>query len=160
MTKERIDQLLDETITRKEYYSILAEIEGVVDEIWRYIIKFSGAKLKWWAFDNDVELGHGNGSTGGEFDLNEYLDWICIIGENTLNNDSPYYDGFPTKLLYNDNWREIVEKEILKSKEDKVKQKAIDKQKREEKKKNRLWLKEQIQSKLTKEELKIIKFKL
>lgn len=161
MKKETIDKLSSPDITKKEYDLIITEIAGIVNDIWNFIIKESGANLDWWAFDNDQQLGGGNGSTGGEFDLIKYKDFIQIIGQNTIwkQYDNPYNQGFPTELLWDNDWRNTIFKKINKSLEIAAAKKKSDKQKREKRNKKRPEIKKIIQSKLTKKELKYIKFK-
>jgi hypothetical protein len=156
ITKELIEKLSDENISKKEYDSIIAAIGDKVDEIWRFIIATSGRKLYWWAFSNDVSLGHGNGSTGGEFDPATDKDFIDIEGENKwLDNEFyEYNEGFPTRFLWEDYRTEVtnhVEDTIKKKKEDAIKKNNETHAKKE--------LVESIKKKLTPEELEIIHFK-
>lgn len=152
MTKERFNKLSSDNITKKEYDQILAEIDGESDDIWRFITTESGATLDWWIFGNDIE-------GKGDFDPFSYNKFISIIGENTISYQNPYYEGFPTELLWDENWRETVKNEIEKSKKEINEKKLKIKLNRENKKGYRAELKKIIQSKLTKEELKVITFK-
>lgn len=110
ITKELVFSLGDENIKKKDYDDILEAIAEKVNIIWREICKLSGRKVVWWAFSNDVDLGKGNGSTGGDFDLKNDSEWIEIIGEYGYH-ENPLYEyecGFPTEFLWIDNWRDIV----------------------------------------------------
>lgn len=118
--KELVESLSDPEIRRSDYYEALKLIAEEVDRIWRYICSASGRNLDWWAFRNDRSLGHGNGSTGGEFDPVEDAEFIEIIGHNCRIDDDFYeYDeGFPTELLWSD-WKSVVDAHIAKWKKPK-----------------------------------------
>jgi len=118
ITKEMVDSLSSDDITKKEYDRISDLISDRVDEIWRFICKTFKKKLYWWAFRNDVELGRGDGSTGGEFDPSADKKFIEIIGEASCSQNPfcPFEEGFPTEYLWND-YKELVMKEFEVAKE-------------------------------------------
>jgi hypothetical protein len=152
ITKELVESLFDEKITRKEYNKILSLIANRVDEIWRYICSISHRTLDWWAFSNDVYDGEGNGSSGGEFNPEHDKEWIEIIGESTCISGSYLFnDGFPTDYLWAENYQKLVKKEIALAEENDKKQKQKVKKKKEDKATKKV--------KLTPEALKCIKFK-
>ena len=158
ITKEQFDKLYSDDISKKEYDKLIENIEDRVNKIWRQICKISKRKLEWWAFENDVDLGHGNGSTGGEFDPKEYRDFITIIGDVTRSG-SEYDDGFPTRFLWQDDFEEEVVRSLEADKVEQLNEKQLAKQKREELKIRKEKFKTIIKSKLTKEEFKYITFK-
>lgn len=160
ITKELLEELKHEDVlTVKRQREILDEITDLVDKIWNHIIKVWGARLDWWAFSNDVELGSGNGSTGGIFNIETDEDWIEIVGDNNLwkFEDCPYNDGFPTELLFDENWKDTI---FLKHEQWKFELEEK-KKKEQEKKQNRLKKKKDvlnnIKNKLSDEELKFLK---
>ena len=161
LTKELVESLSSDDITRKEYNRILELISERVNEIWRFICAESKRKLEWWAFRNDRSLGHGNGSTGGEFDPDEDMDFIEIIGENSTSRNNFYSmnEGFITELLWDEDYkttvREIIARDNQAEKDDKEKKKN----KNTEKKQKKEEIIASIQAKLTPEELKFITFK-
>lgn len=163
ITKEMVDKLSNPDISKREYDSIVSLIYDRVGDIWRDVLKISKRKLHWYAFSNDVELGHGNGSTGEEFDPVIYKDWIEMTGEcDYVDNEFyEYNDGFPTSFLWTEDG--VWQKEVLNNFEDSIKKtklkKDTEKVKREEKKKKRLEIMKIIKGKLSKEELKYITFK-
>jgi hypothetical protein len=158
LTKQDLANLSSDDITKREYNNLISRISDRVDTIWRKICKISGRKLDWWAFENDVDLGNGNGSTGGEFDPESDRDFITIIGDVT-RNDSEYDDGFPTRFLWEDDWEKEVVQSLEADKKEKLKAKQSAKQKREDLKIERNINIRLIKAKLTKEELKYITFK-
>jgi hypothetical protein len=105
-------ELKDESLTVKRKEQILDIIEREVDSIWRCeIIPSFDAKLDWWSFSNDEKAynNDGDGSDGGEFDPDEYKDWISIIGEWT-GDLGPFESGFPTEFLYSmDRYDKIID---------------------------------------------------
>ena len=162
ITKELVDKLSDPDISKREYDNIIGIIEERVFDIWETLLRISKRKCEWYAFGNDVELERGNGSTGGEFDPIEYKEWIEMTGEydREYNGYYDYDDGFPTRFLWTDG--DIWQKEVLKNIEDGITKanlkKDNDNKKREEKKIKQKQMEEVIRNKLTKGELKYIKF--
>ena len=152
--KALVDSLYNENISHKEYKRNVAKINEAVNEIWRWIIEESGRIMEWWAFQNDVSYGHGNGSSGGEFDPLEDKEWIEIQGEYTLCKIPGYLynSGFPTSFLWED-YKSIVTKHLEEIAE---KSKSVS----ESRKKRTAELKRSVRRKLTKEELSIIYFKV
>ncbi len=160
VSKELVAKLNDENITRKEYRQIIEQIGNEVNEIWRWICKESRRGLDWWAFRNDVSYGHGNGSSGGEFDPQEDVEWIEIGGEADYC-DLPgylYNDGFPTSFLWED-YKPIVKAHLAEIKKKHKEAEAIRKKNEKLLKTNYTKMVASIKGKLTKEELSIIKFK-
>ncbi len=169
ITHEILDELCHEdtlTISRKKAINKL--IDGKVAEIFHSIIELTKGAYNWFAYSNDIEYGDGNGSSGGEFDINKYKNFISLTGDfnfkdkysrNNLNIAFPFQKGFPTYLITLENPEKEIEK-ILYEYYDKC-EKEIQKNNDTESKKK---LKKEeiisaIKKKLTIEELKYIKFK-
>ena len=162
ITQELVAKLSDPDIKKKEYQEIVKAICDKVDKIWKFIIKTTPKrKLDWWAFSNDVDLGRGNGSTGGEFDPETDKEFITIEGENHYwdNKFYSYNEGFPTSFLWTD-YQTIVTDHITECelKEEQAKVKA--KQKADETQAYRERILDSIRSKLNEEELKFLKIKV
>ena len=158
--KKLVESLSDPDIKKKDYDAAVAKIDTKVDEVWKYICKVSNRKLDWWAFQNDVSYGRGDGSSGGNFDPATDSEFIEIEGDNShaSNEFYEYNDGFPTRFLWEDYQTEVknhlVECRIkLAAKKTQVANKI------EAKKARKLALWQSIQQKLTSEELKIIQLK-
>lgn len=158
--KQLVESLSDHDISKRLYDAAVEKINNQVNVIWRFICKTANRKLDWWAFSNDVSYGHGDGSSGGNFDPDNDDKFIEIIGDNSKFN-APHYeynDGFPTELLWTDNWMEVVEAhtkraKIFKSDEDNIKNRSAH---RKEAISN---LKDKLSSILSKEEMNLISFK-
>lgn len=158
ITKELINRLCGGEMKVKEYKEAIAAISNKVDGIWRFLVKDSGRNIDWWAFQNDRSFGHGNGSSGGEFDPENDSEWITIIGDVSCCDipDYAYDDGFPTSFLW-DDYRKIHKDHMTTIKEAEQKRKTTTKSKKEDKKKRDGELMESIKGKLTEEEWKLVK---
>lgn len=148
--KEQFDRLTSDSITKKEYDKLLGNISSRVHEI---VMFMCNGKYSWYDFANEDEEGKP-----GWFDPVWYKDEIELTGVFTF--PPPYFDPpyFPTRWIYEDfedEFKRTVEgnAEVVK------KQKAEEKAKREAKKVKKLEMISLIKSKLSKEELKYIKFK-
>jgi hypothetical protein len=148
ITKEMFDKLYDDNITRKEYNSIIEIIALEVDEIWRFILNANNRKIHWWDFANE-----GGENNPGRFDPEEYRERIEIAGDFTRRHSGEYDDGFPTSFLWTDYKPIVIEyyKKIAEADEAKRLAKIVNNSRKKE-------LIASIKSKLTAEELKIIKF--
>lgn len=152
--KEQYDKLFDPKITHREYLNIITAIKNRVEEVWKEILKIQKRKVQWWDFDNEKE------DSSGYFDEHRYRDVISLTGvfEETDWN-CPYATEFPTSFLWDDNFNIIVQEDydtFLKEKEEKKKRAKENRVKAKEKKEK---IRKNIESKLTSEELKYIKFK-
>lgn len=154
ITKQQFDSLYSPDIKKFEYGLIISEIDNYFAEIIHLIKK--PKTHEWFDFDNTP----GEENTRGYFDPKEYKTEIMIGGNYSLPD--PYYLSIPTRWLW------TSKEDILKEYKEEV-QKAIDeenekkeriKQKNKEKKEYKITLMNKIRSKLTKEELKIISFKI
>lgn len=155
ITQEQFDKLDREDITKKEYDGVISLISSRVGEVWRGILKQQNRKLSWYDFDN------GHDGVGGHFDPNSYGEQITLTGEwkGWLDDDNPFVDSFPTRFLWEENFLEEVKKDTEKYKKEEKDKKAKAKLKREETKKCKTEMRKQIEAKLTKDQLKYIKFK-
>src|SRR6185437_5159936 len=123
----------------------------------------SDRNLDWYAFRNDVSYGHGNGSSGGEFDPIEDKEWIEMQGDFD-ECDVPgylYNDGFPTFFLWDGNgtaYKKVVRDHLkeIKKKDKEAKKKAVEEKKQKMIRQHEL--KQSILKKLTPEEASIIVF--
>ena len=154
ITKQEFDSLYNPDIKKFEYNLIISRIDNYFAEIIHLIKK--PKTNEWFDFDNTP----GEENTRGYFDPSDYKEEINLGGNYRL--PEPYNDTIPTRWLW------TSKEDILKEYEEEV-QKAIDKeneekervkQKKKEKKEYKIALMNQIRSKLTKEELKIVSFKI
>jgi hypothetical protein len=166
ITQEMLDELKnEETLTIKRKKEILLLIDSKVDDVFKYIIKKTKGKFNWYAYSNDIEYGNGNGSSGGEFDIREYGEYISFKGEyafkyNTINSSAfPFFEGFPTYLITLENHEEEIDKLLEKYYSVCLSEVAKKLQKREAEEIKKAEVISTIKAKLTKEELKYIKFK-
>lgn len=152
ITKELVDKLSTDDITKKEYNEIVAAIGDKVHDIWTFICEVSGRNIDWYAFQNDVSYGRGNGSSGGSFDPDTDKETIDLQGEfDHCDYDGyEYNEGFPTSFLWTD-YKPIVEKHYKDAKAKHAKKKVAKRKKHDE-------LVSSIKKKLTVEELKIVSF--
>lgn len=154
ITKQQFDSLYSPDIKKSEYDLIISEIDDYFAKIIRLIKK--PKTNEWFDFDNTP----GEENTRGYFDPKEYKTEIMIGGNYSLPD--PYYLSIPTRWLWTNK------EDILKEYKEKVQEyieirnrnKELAKQKNKEKKEYRATLINQIKSKLTKEELKIVSFKI
>ena len=121
LTKELVESLSSDDITRKEYNRILELISERVNEIWRFICAESKRKLEWWAFRK-----------GGEFDPDEDMDFIEIIGENSTSRNNFYSmnEGFITELLWDEDYKTTVREIIARDNQAEKPKKTTKKRKR------------------------------
>ncbi len=159
-----LNKLRDDEIARRmsrgDYEDAIQQINKKCDEIWRWICKESKRKLEWWAFQNDMSYGHGNGSSGGEFDPVNDAAEITIIGENEWCQIPGYLynDGFPTSFLYED-YKSIVKEHLKDIKKAHKAAQALMKKRRAALEDTHSKLVAGIKAKLSAEELAAIKFK-
>lgn len=147
-------------LTVKEQDSIRSAISAQTNIIWRYICNTYNKKLDWWAFQNDVDLGSGNGSTGGYFDPSTDSEFVTIIGNyKRTYDDFPYDDGFDTDLLWTKDWMTEINATVSAWKAQQAKEKAAAKAAKAAREAEKKKLIAQVKAKLTKEELKVIKWR-
>jgi len=110
--KGMIEELKDpNTLTVARKKKILEVIHQRVDEVWKDILCHVNSELDWYSFSNDEYAydNNGDGSDGGEFDVNQYEEWIDLIGEWDRDNLYRYESGFPTHFLYTNYEDELLE---------------------------------------------------
>ena len=154
ITEEQFDRLYDEGITVRERKEILS----LVDERFSYLISgllsIKNKNTGWFDYANYAD---GN---DGHFDKEEYCEYITFDGER-LNMKEPYRYEIPTRWLWTPD-EEVLEeynREIREYKNEQLAKKEKSKKAREELKIKKAEMKQIIKAKLTKEELKFIKFK-
>lgn len=152
ITKEEFYKLYSEDITKKEYDTIISKIDIRFNEICVAIIP--KRDRMWFDYSN---CDYGSDDSGGYFDPQEYNEFISI-GGGFADLPEPYGDGFPTRWLYEDFEDEFKSK-VAEHKEKEAQAKLKAKNQQEELKARKAEMKKIIGSKLTKEELKYIKFK-
>lgn len=152
LTKSEYLSLWGEKISKKEYDQILVKI----NERFQYIMKTICTKLSWWDYDNGWE------ETSVYFQPNKYHadedSYINFDGEYTMPSSYNSCPDIPIKWLWTD-FEEEFKKEVEDEKVRRVQEKEKLKEKRADAKIKKHTIKEIILSKLTKEELKFIKFK-
>lgn len=148
--KADFDRLTSDSITKKDYDILLKCISSRVHEI---VMFMCGGKYKWYDFANE----DGEGKPGW-FDPVWYKDDIELTGSFTFPD--PYFNppSFPTRWIYED-FEEEFKRTVEGNAEVVKKQKAEEKAKREARKAKREEMITLIKSKLTKEELRFVKFK-
>lgn len=105
-----IKELQNENLTVKRQKEILSLIHERVFEIWSFICSSAGASLDWYSFSNDkyAYSDGGDGSDGGFFDVDIYEEFIDMIGEWHGGDLYRFEEGFPTSLLYSDDYKSEV----------------------------------------------------
>lgn len=153
ITKEQFDFLFSDSITKKEYDAIIAQIDKRFEEICEKFLKKTSKS--WYVYGN---FSYKDENSEGCFDPEEYKEWVEIGGENI--NSPPGYDlAFPTRWLWTEDFEDEMKRESENYKKKMECKKQKDKEQREKRKAQIEVLKSSIKAKLTKEELKIIKFK-
>lgn len=142
-----------ESITKANYDKTIEKISGRIN----YILRTLNPKLKWWDFD-DIPMSHGefceNG--GGHFDPKLYGTFVSFVGEGFQKDFQELemmWERFPTRWI----WSEF-EPEYKQMLADEAARKAAEAEKRKLKASKGKNVKETIKKKLTREELKAIKF--
>lgn len=154
ITKEMFESLYSDSILKKEYEQIKKECSYRASNIMMLIhpkIKQNGG---WFVFSNY------NDHSDGFFDEHEYKEWIRFDGDFKVLPE-PYIDSIPTYWLWTSNEDILKEfnSEVAKYKEEVEKEKSRKIEKAKAKKEAKKLLIASISSKLTPQELKIIKFK-
>lgn len=159
ITKEQFDELYLENITKKRYNELIELVTGRFSEI---VLLVNKKGVDWFDFDNcDYESEDSN----GYFEPRDCRDVIGVGGEGSFpapfNSVSRGYGFIRTRWLWTDD--DVVLKEyqteVDKAKRELEAEKSVAKQKREELKARKAEMRKIIMAKLTKEELKYVKFK-
>lgn len=154
ITKEQVESLFNGKVIKNEYDKIIHQIDKRFDEICK---KFLSIKKSygWYDYDN---ICHYEFNSNGYFDPERYREYISITGEWIKPPDG--FDlNFPTRWLWEENWEREMQKTIEEYKKQTIVKKHQIKNRQETKKQKKELLITNIKSKLTKEELKIVKFK-
>jgi hypothetical protein len=159
ITKEEFDALFLDDISKKKYDDIIHRIDKIVNEVWRNILKLQRRQLNWYDYDNHCGWDDNGDPIDGSFDPVNYKENITFTGEwSGRDDDMPYNDYIPTNFLWED-YEEKVLKDIQSYKDNKGIKRIEAASKRLELKERRKVMIASIKSKLTKEELRFIKFK-
>jgi len=154
ITKEQFYSLYSDDITKKQYDKIIEKIDERFTEICKRFVIKTDKYEPWYDYGNAI---FEDETSKGFFDPQEYKSDIRIIGEHL--NPPPGYDwSFPTRWLWED-FEEELKQTVKNFKEQEKARKEKQKKQREERKEQVKILRESIKSKLTPQELKIIKFK-
>jgi hypothetical protein len=162
ITKQEFDSLYSNAITKQEYDKIINKIDYRFDEIVLLINPDIKERGRWFVYGN---CDYDSENDCGYFNIQDFKNEINIGGECSF--PEPYsftHNGqgyIPTRWLWTNNDEILLEfnSEVEKAKLDKINQKERLKKQREILKEKKQQMKAVILSKLTKEELKYIKFK-
>jgi hypothetical protein len=164
ITKELIDEYAAKCAAHKAYQAtILPGIHQQIDEIWKFILKSQKRKLSWYAFQNDDSCYNhsGSGSDGGEFDPItdiEYIEFQGDFGASKYKYANDVYEtGFPTELLWNKFYEADILEQIKLMDAEESRLAEIEKTKKAVAKTRKQTVIENIKSKLTAEEIKLLK---
>jgi hypothetical protein len=148
ITEAEFNKLYDANVSKREYDEIVSRIDERFYEIMATICP-SLKRTGWVDYGN---CNYDADDSGGWFDPDYYKEEIEVGGQFTL--PEPYNCGcsFPTRWLWEDNFKSEFDAEVEACKQEKEKKKETLKSKKAE-------MRKVIEAKLTKEELKFIKFK-
>jgi hypothetical protein len=116
--------LTDPDVTKRQYDFALSTISKRVTEIWKYICHKSDRRMDWWDYANSHDEDDRHNDKDGFFDPKEYSEFIGITGGNSqfitevgneefyTNKHYKYEEGFPTELLWTDNFRQVVDQHV------------------------------------------------
>ncbi len=119
--KQLVESLNDTNVTKRAYDDAIRRIIMRTEEIWKFICAESDRYLQDWTylFAPEGEIG--------EFDPVTDIPFVQIRGENgrfcTVVDDyetdnNPHYkynEGFPTELLWDENWQDTIKQHIAES---------------------------------------------
>ena len=147
--RKDFEALLDENISKKRYDEI---IESIDQRFWEIMIKLC-SKLEW------ADYANGYRNRNGEFCPQEYREEIEVMGAFIMPEPYSSSMSFPTRWLWEDTFKQEFDKEVKAYKDSEKVKKAQAKLKAQARKAEVEKLKASIKTKLTKEELRIVKFK-
>lgn len=157
LEKSVVERMISGEMSLKEFSNIEKQISKRLNYFMLRAAEIAGVDLSWWDYDN----GDSESEVDGYFDPKIYVDKVKIEGhyyrdsksKNGMIFDDYFSNGIPLEVLYCDAKEKILNdiKEV---------HKRLDAEKllKEQKDKNFKALVESIRSKLTPEELKIVKF--
>lgn len=153
ISKEEFDKLYDENITKKEYDRIIEKINVRFSEIMT-TLKPALKKKGWFDYGN---CDYYSEESGGYFDPQVFKTDISVGGEHS-NLKDPFSYCIPTRWLW-EPFKAEYNREVKAFEAEEEKRKAKAKERRQERKAEKDKLIKSIKSKLTAEELRVIKFK-
>lgn len=122
LTKEVVYELLDENITVKRQNHILDLIDKKFGEICDYI--FVKDKYSWYDYSN---CSYDDVRSEGYFDIKSYNNNIFIVGDNLKTTTGYENFSFPTRWLWEKDWKSEFDQSIEKEKVLQIKKKMIEK---------------------------------
>lgn len=162
LEKSVVERMTSGEMSLKEFSNIEKQISERLNYFMWKAAEIAGVTLSWWDYNN----GDSESEADGHFDPKIYVDKVGIEGQyqgksdNNMLFDDYFSDGLPMEVLYldieekvNKDLKDLHESIELTKKEDLEKAKQ-----KEQKDKDFKALVESIRSKLTPEELKIVKF--
>lgn len=162
ITEKDFNSLYDETISHKDYHKIINEIEDRVSDILNDLYENKHIDLEWYCFSNGNE---DEESCPGNFDPQIYKDKIELIGDINIEeyvsnlSGSSHTRSIPTRWLWEEGYLEECKNAQISFNKKKAALKILQKSKREELKTKKQIAIDSIKLKLTKDELKFVKFK-
>jgi hypothetical protein len=163
ISKEEYYSIFSDDITKKNYNSLVSKITDRCNFIIRKIAEVQDIKVNWWDFDNyPSNVDDGN----GHFDAKKNDKFITFDGDfddSKIESDAVFLTDlqFPVEFIWMDD--EDITKEVKskfeKNKKELEEKKAKIKERTEALKKTKKEMIDKIKSKLTKEEIRFIKFK-
>ena len=172
INEDSMKRALNGEMSMKEFRSLTPLIDKRFIEIVNYVYNKLGAKIDWFDYGN---MGNGDDDASrGYFDSVDYKDFVSFFVELDRSsrdldlNDFKYFNEFPTSWLSNDykdeadlaikEWKDKLRKEL----DDKKEEEKQRKQKEVQQLNNIPHVSElqnSILSKLSKEEMAVLKFK-
>lgn len=162
LDKRAVERMVSGEMSLKEFSDIEKQISDRLNYFMWKAAEIAGVTLSWWDYNNcDSES-----ESDGHFDPKIYVDKVKIEGQyqgesdNNMLFDDYFFDGLPIDILYIDV-EEKVKKDLkdLHESIEAAKKEELEEAKLKEQKDNDFKaLVESIRSKLTQEELKIVKF--
>lgn len=162
LDKRAVERMISGEMSLKEFSDIEKQISERLNYFMWKAAEISGVTLSWWDYNN----GDSESEADGHFDPKIYVDKVNIEGQyqgksdNNMLFDGYFSDGLPMEILYIDVEEKINKdlKDLQASIEDTKKKEEKEAKLKEQKDKDFKALVESIRSKLTPEELKIVKF--
>jgi hypothetical protein len=162
ITKEQVNRLYDDRISKKEYDEIIELIDERFGDVVTLILPKITQGDGWFVYGN---YRYEDENNEGHFDIDQYKNEICIGGNCLFPEPYCFTDqgnGYiPTRWLWTDDDDILKEfhRKVERAKKETQKRKDLAAQKRQELQLRKAKFKAIIQSKLTKEELRYISFK-
>lgn len=156
LEKNVVERMISGEMSLKEFSDIEKQISERLNYFMLKAAEIAGVDLSWWDYNN----GDSESETDGYFDPKVYVDKVKIEGQyydskskNGMIFDDYFSNGISLEVLYCD-----VKEKILSDMKELHKRLDAEKSLKEQKDNDFKALVESIRSKLTPEELKIVKF--